>query len=550
MATRPPLQYLCLWAKLTLWLGYNALAFRSALLSASLDDRRAEATDWVVYALLTGYFLITLFTGWVAYYLHNRTTGFRKGWETLNIADHLALFRHSNFLDAFEGSGIATRESMIAELGTAPRTTPVHSRADLLNGGMASKRWTKTTISSCRPGSLRFFPLAMTKTVKASPPNTISILKTISDTGHILTVRELSNLRYNSVFGIMRSSAALRYSIIAFVCLVGYVLALSLVKPDTKVFTIGVSPNITAFILGYVVTYVFSLFSFFWEEMYLFAAITEPFVGMDKPEGADADQALLLNYTGSPRFIAMFDAASRGHWKVFRTGVYATLQRSLPIIVGASIKIFPISPDRSEVQFSTPLSIVVIVFMVVYLVIIPYEVFEAGYSRHLPRDCLVIADLLSWTCCSSILRNNTITLNDDQLEEKLPPTNPLDTRSDPPHNEKWHMEARLRLAQQRFSMGLIRVSSRNGMYMVGIDTSTAARLYRPTKGLRRRIAGTRKEGNRAENPETTYKVAGVGKGSAFTVINASEKSHAASFQYEGTADLLRSVMPRDLGEVV
>ncbi|KAB5578764.1 hypothetical protein GE09DRAFT_1281067 [Coniochaeta sp. 2T2.1] len=374
-----------------------------------------KATDWVVYAPLTGYFLITLFTGWVAYYLHNRPTGFRERWETLNIADHLALFRHSNFLDASEGSGIATRESMVTQLGISS------AREDTSAQPSGTVKWWYGFQEVDEDNNLKLSSRFSTFLPPYDDQDT--------------TVRELSKLRYNSVFGIMRSSAALRYSIIAFVCLVGYILALAFANPHIKVFKIDVSPNLTAFILGYVVTYVFSLFSFFWEEMYLFAAITERFVGMNKPEGADADQALLLNYTGSPRFITMFGAASRGHWKGVRTGVYATLQRSLPIIVGASIKIFPLADYQSEVQFSTPLSIIVIVFMVVYLVIIPYEVFEAGYSRHLPRDCLTIADLLSWTCSSSILRKNTIALNDGQLEEKLPPTNPLDTRSDAPHNE-------------------------------------------------------------------------------------------------------------------
>jgi hypothetical protein len=106
------------WGSFILWLGYNVLALKAALLSASLDDWTAEVNDWAAYALIAGYALITIYTGYVVYYLHNRPTGLRQGWDTVNIADHLVLFRQSNFLDAFEGSGIATRQSIKEHLGT------------------------------------------------------------------------------------------------------------------------------------------------------------------------------------------------------------------------------------------------------------------------------------------------------------------------------------------------------------------------------------------------------------------------------------------------
>jgi hypothetical protein len=290
-------------------------------------------------------------------------------------------------------------------------------------------------------------------------------------------------------------------------------------------------------IFGYLLTDIFALFGVLWEDMYFFAAITEPFAALNRPEGADADQALLLNYTSSPRLVAMFDAAARGHWKVFRTAIYATLQRLLPIVVGGSITLWTDPQSRGNhavIQFSTPLSVVVIIYLVAYLAIIPYEVFEAGYSRHLPGDCLTIADILSWTCCSSMLRKDTVDLNDDQLEAKLPASNPLDTRSDEPHNQKWYMGSRPRLAQQRFKMGLIRVSSRGDVYTVGIDTSTAAALYRPSKGLRRRIARIKEKDNCTVNPEATYTIAGVGKSSGLTAVSTSEKHvDVAHCQLEG-----------------
>jgi hypothetical protein len=100
------------WANGILWLGYPVLGLKSALLTASLVDGTAEVTDWALHALLAAYTIITVFIIAVLIELSGKPTGLRNEWDTVNIADHLVLFRQSNFLDCFEGSCIATRKSM------------------------------------------------------------------------------------------------------------------------------------------------------------------------------------------------------------------------------------------------------------------------------------------------------------------------------------------------------------------------------------------------------------------------------------------------------
>jgi len=99
------------------WLSYFVLGLKAALLYASFDEGYAVASDWPLYSLFWVYVLIVLFIVFVWSYLRERRTGLREGWDTVNIADHLVLFRHSNFLDTYEGSCIATRESMEKKLG-------------------------------------------------------------------------------------------------------------------------------------------------------------------------------------------------------------------------------------------------------------------------------------------------------------------------------------------------------------------------------------------------------------------------------------------------
>jgi hypothetical protein len=86
------------------------LSFKSALLNTTdyRDYVVAIVTPWALYALIAIYILMAILTTVLACKMHNRVTGLR--WDTASIADCLALFRYSDFLDEFEGTDIAARE--------------------------------------------------------------------------------------------------------------------------------------------------------------------------------------------------------------------------------------------------------------------------------------------------------------------------------------------------------------------------------------------------------------------------------------------------------
>ncbi|GJD05313.1 phosphoribosylaminoimidazole-succinocarboxamide synthase [Colletotrichum higginsianum] len=96
---------------------YAVLGLKSALLyeSASSDDPYLHVNDWACYTLLVFYSIAQLYLLVVVAYLWKRPTGLR--WDPVSIADILVLFRHCNFVNNFEGSSIADRQSMIQELG-------------------------------------------------------------------------------------------------------------------------------------------------------------------------------------------------------------------------------------------------------------------------------------------------------------------------------------------------------------------------------------------------------------------------------------------------
>ena len=162
-------------------------------------------------------------------------------------------------------------------------------------------------------------------------------------------------------------------------------------------------------------------------------------------------------------------ALKNKHSKVARVGMVAMLQRLLPIFVGSSITVTGdiYDPSWSYVDFSTPLSIVIIIWLAIYAAVIPYEVFEAGIFRHLPRGMITIGDIISWTSSSTTLRDDFSdpSANGTELEG-----NPLDTEIEGDKSEQWYMEARLRLARKRYHFSLNkRTDDRGTLFTLGID---------------------------------------------------------------------------------
>lgn len=90
----------------------TVLSFKSSLLNTVdyTDYVDAIVTSWALYALISLYCLMILFTAILIWKLHDRVTGLR--WDITTIADHIMLVRNSNFLDDFEGTDTAERDSM------------------------------------------------------------------------------------------------------------------------------------------------------------------------------------------------------------------------------------------------------------------------------------------------------------------------------------------------------------------------------------------------------------------------------------------------------
>lgn len=249
----------------------------------------------------------------------------------------------------------------------------------------------------------------------------------------------------------------------------GFIAALSTGMSDG--IELNLSYGLTSFIFQFIPTYVVGLYNWFWQDINLFSRSTQPFINLVSPRLASDN--LLLDYNCQLPYIVTYSAIMNKDWKVARVSAVAPLQRLLPIIVGASIQVVD-NDGTCTITASVP-QFIIIIWLLVYVAIIPYEVLETGHKRHLPRNYSSIADILSWTYASRLLRKDV----SEKFEDGELAGNPFDvlksSRTESDHSyegfqiERWYMEARLRLSCQEYQFGLYKSTTHPDTYCIGID---------------------------------------------------------------------------------
>lgn len=290
----------------------------------------------------------------------------------------------------------------------------------------------------------------------------------------------------------------------------GFIVALVLGSRRNNEFGTTLSPDTLSFLVHFLLTFVFTLYTDYWDAFQQFTVLTEPYVALGTTNDGgtahdsqipNAYSSLLLGYAGLPSIVVIYTALKRKHKQVARVGTTAMLQRVLPILVASSITVY--SPAdlsaNSAMRISQPFFIIITIWLAIYAVYLPWEAHQCGYSRHLPRVPLSIADLLSWTTSSRLLnlgapaqsegdtgddpfdirykankpRQTQLATGSDPAEQGSVPTRGSERTGDSGwgvEGERWHLEARLCLNKTKFSFGLSRIPASN-LHTLGICDS-------------------------------------------------------------------------------
>ena len=164
----------------------------------------------------------------------------------------------------------------------------------------------------------------------------------------------------------------------------------------------------------------------------------------------------------------------KGHARLAFLMLMAILGRLLPIVVASAISVF--EKDGVSVRFSLPQSIIVIVWLVLYLVLVIWLLATEEPERQLPRYYRSIADLLSWTCSSSLMRDENFAGEGNPFDVTLEgrergqdsQTSEV-TRRVSGQGQQWYMKARLRMVRKRYRFGVFPVHGERDQYTVGIE---------------------------------------------------------------------------------
>jgi hypothetical protein len=221
-------------------------------------------------------------------------------------------------------------------------------------------------------------------------------------------------------------------------------------------------------VFQFVPAFTVSLYTWFWQDVDHSVRSTQPFKGMDAPN--PASENLLLNYSTLPPLVVTHVALKNGHYRVAWTSLMTIVQRLLPILTAASTTVIP-GDTVSTIYASKPLFICITVWLGLYCFLIPLEIFgwkpsRHNVSRYLPRCYSSLADLLSWTYASKLLRSEEGEVFNVPVKE--------------PKNKQWYMTNNLMLKMrnngkelEEYAFGLYQSTTHENVTCMGIDIATS-----------------------------------------------------------------------------
>lgn len=230
-----------------------------------------------------------------------------------------------------------------------------------------------------------------------------------------------------------------------------------------KGWEVSIDAGWAAFVFQFILIWLIAICTSFWQTMATFAMATQPFVGLNPEKGGKASDTLLLDYFGSPQIISIYVAFQKSHYKVMCSLVMALLNRLLPIIAIASVVVAEETKDErivTVIYFNRPWVIAACVFLGSYAIIMPILVLSGERKRHLPRQCLCLADIISWLYDSSLVSSDVFeTIREDQESGYL--------------DDRDVIKARLVVQEQRFLFGRVKNGSGGKItYHLGIDAKS------------------------------------------------------------------------------
>ncbi|KAI9749436.1 MAG: hypothetical protein M4579_006873 [Chaenotheca gracillima] len=393
------------------WISFFAIPLQSAVFQVRLITVEGRGPTWrwaavqpVLWALVAIYALVVAALLALVLLLVRRTTGLM--WDPTSLADILCMLHRSNSLDDFGNIETLTRKRDYAEhVPNDHRLSYWKTHDEEQNIFYALGEEGASSNRSSRQMNEKVREQRSTGSLGATTPRGRE-----TPTDHLYQTKIYSpSIRYQYIPWFLRDTFVIAWAVTAFVLLIAF-LVVSFVNQAIKD---GFRPLLLAapeadgfssagFLYSFIPSLIGMILFLLWQSIDMHFRALQPFANMDNPEGASAENSLLLDYPSRLPVEITIKALAAGHYKVAWISFISLLSLAFPIIGGGVF--WAISfPAMNEIRMVArmpafyALTVLLAIYALSFIVIWPKK------SRYLPHGICNLAEVISFVYRSPLL---------------------------------------------------------------------------------------------------------------------------------------------------
>ncbi|KKK20549.1 hypothetical protein AOCH_002605 [Aspergillus ochraceoroseus] len=330
-------------------------------------------------------------------------------WDPVCLADLICIVQRSNILDDFEYSEIApdvgkTLDSRVLRLGYWQLSQRAHS--GIFYGiGEAGASIGNPSLHRIEKNR-RDQPHGLSKVSFDVEQQAVSE----NDDSDIYS----PSIRYRWAPWFLRKTAVVGWTVILCGLFIAFVVASFLHHAIQDGFTprLPTMPSVSAFsssnfLYSLIPAFIGNLMFLAWQHIDSYFRVLQPYAMLSSPEGASAEQSLLLAYPSLLPFQVTAIAIINKHYKIAWISLMSVVFGALPILAGGVFMSF-YYPSENDIRVGSlmPAFYTIIGFCAVYM--ISFLCIWPGRRRYLPHDISTLADQMSFLYQSPLLSDKLL----------------------------------------------------------------------------------------------------------------------------------------------
>ncbi|KAI9660354.1 MAG: hypothetical protein M1821_009704 [Bathelium mastoideum] len=400
--------------------------FTIPLLASSFDVRydgnpangawRWMAVQGVIWVAIILFIALIVASVFLLLYLRRVRTGLK--WDPRSLADVVVLLERANGLSAYQNSEAFDGLYDFAErLGDrADRLGYWHTYkhpAFIFYGlgeeGAPTRRYTIENGQIREKGPENALPDTDLEAQSQRPVSQQPLRGSLSQDHFQDGPMDFAAIRYRYLPWILRFNSSLLWALTATVLLLAFLIVsfvnravLAGFLPDLPVGANSAGFSAPNFLFSFIPAVLAMLCLLFWLPIDLAFRRLQPYAELAQPEGATADQSLLLDYPAHLPFLCILHAAAHGHWRVAFLSLITCLAATFPVLAGGVFWAqFYTNTQSIRVAAEPSAYYALCVFLALYAT--GYWCAFAGRRRALPHESRTVAEIISWVYMSRIV---------------------------------------------------------------------------------------------------------------------------------------------------